>query len=84
MATETTPSYKQLAPEETKVTYGSGRKISDGNYGSYDFHCSMSTVCQPGETPVDAVKRCIEFTEYVISNKVAQAGKKDPAKKLPY
>lgn len=56
-----------------RVVYGAGRKVSDGNYGSYDFHCSLSTDVKPGETVGQTVNRSVAFVEKVLSTKVAQA-----------
>ena len=55
-----------------RINFGVGRKISDGNYGSYDFHCSMSTDVKPNETPKEAVMRCMQFAEGVINYKIRQ------------
>lgn len=56
-----------------RISYSAGRKVSDGNYGSYDFHCSMSTDVKPGESQGDAVKRAIGFVEKVVEFKCTQA-----------
>lgn len=64
------------APEGTKVTFGAGRKVSDGNYGSYDFHCSISMESDGTQTPEQLVKRGIAFTEAVLGAKVKSAASK--------
>lgn len=74
---ETTPEVADtLGTVGDKVTYGAGRKLTDGNYGSYDFHCSMSTEIRPGEAAKDAVKRSIAFVEMVIEHKAQSMTKK--------
>lgn len=75
-APEIAPGDEIMEAPGTRVTLGAGRKISDGNYGSYDFHCSMTTDVKVGESPIDAAKRCIAFNERVIATKVASAAKK--------
>lgn len=80
MADEIKPGDEVATRPGTKVTFGAGRKVSDSNYGSYDFHCSMSTEVEVGETPIDAIKRCADFAERVITSRIASANKK----KLPY
>lgn len=60
-------------PAGTKVTYGAGRKISDNNYGSLDFHCSISLESNGSQTPRELVQQGIAFTEAVIGSKVKQA-----------
>lgn len=70
------PGDEPVLTAGTKVTYGAGRKVSDGNYGSYDFHCSISVDVKPGETPIDTIKEGIAFVERVIGNKVGQVGSK--------
>lgn len=59
-----------------RVVYGAGRKISDGNYGSYDFHCSLSTDVKPGETTGQTVNRAIGFVEKVLTHQVSKGTKK--------
>lgn len=66
--------------QRTRVNYGTSRKISDGNYGSYDFHCSISVDVKEGEEVKDVVGKCIQFTEAVVKSKVEQGQKG----KLPY
>lgn len=55
-----------------RVVYGASRKVSDGKYGSYDFHCSLSTDVKPAEKTGDAVNRAIQFVEKVITHKIGQ------------
>lgn len=71
---------KNPAPAGTKITFGAGRKVSDGNYGSYDFHCSISLEANGTETPEEIVKKGIAFTEAVLGAKVKSA----TAKRLAY
>jgi len=68
---------EEIKIEGDRISFSAGRKISDGNYGSYDFHCSMSTDVKPEEKTGDAVNRAIRFVEKVINFKVeqGQAGK---------
>lgn len=63
-----------LSVTADRVSYGAGRKVSDGNYGSYDFHCSVSTDVKGGEQPLDAVKRAVKYVETVLASKIKQAG----------
>lgn len=63
------PGDEPVESAGTKVTYGAGRKVSDNNYGSYDFHCSISMDVKPGESPIETVKKGIAFVERVIGNK---------------
>ena len=66
---------------ETKVTvtYGSSRKVSDGNYGSYEFHASIS-VETSADKAKDTLAKSIAFVEGTIKSKVEQGTKG----KLPY
>ena len=72
-----TEQNKKFEPTENglnadRVVYGGSRKVSDGNYGSYDFHCSLSSDVRPGETVGEAVKRSIVFVEKVLEFKIQQ------------
>lgn len=74
--TESAPTGETLEIKGDRVVYGAGRKISDGNYGSYDFHCSLSTDVKPGETTGQTVNRAIAFVEKVITHQVQKGTKK--------
>lgn len=67
---------KTLEVSADRVVYGASRKISDGHYGSYDFHCSFSTDVKPEEKPGDTVNRSIKFVETVLNHKVTQQQQK--------
>lgn len=56
-----------------KVSFSSGRKISDGNYGSFDVHCSVSTEVRVGEGLEEAMDRAIVFVEKTLAKKVREA-----------
>jgi len=56
-----------------RVVYGASRKVSDGNYGSYDFHCSLSTDVKPGETAGQTINRSIAFVEKVLGHQLKKA-----------
>lgn len=71
---------KTPLPAGSKVTYGAGRKVSDGNYGSFDFHCSISLESDGTQTPEELVKRGIAFAETVLGAKTRAAA----SKKLNY
>ena len=75
--TDQTKDKKHFEPSEhglnsDRVVYGASRKVSDGNYGSYDFHCSLSTDVRPGESHTEAIKRAVGFVEKVVGFKVQQ------------
>jgi hypothetical protein len=56
-----------------RINYSAGRKMRDGNYGSFEFHCSMSTDIMAGETVKEATKRAVEYVEKVLVFKCKQA-----------
>ncbi len=56
-----------------KINYGAGRKVSDDNYGSYDFHCSMPMDVTDKTTALIALKACAGFVEEVLEKQVHKA-----------
>lgn len=58
--------------QQDRISYSAGRKISDGDYGSYDFHVSMSTDVQEGESLKDATQRAVKQVEKLLSFKIRQ------------
>lgn len=47
-----------------------GRKISDNNYGSYEASVWMETEVRSGESVEDALTRCEETLEPVLSQRL--------------
>lgn len=53
-----------------KISVGLGRKLSDGNYGSYDIHVDYQTTVGEGESPEDAYKRATRFVKSKIKREI--------------
>jgi hypothetical protein len=58
------------------LSYSAGRKVSDDNYGSFDFHVSVSGEVGEDEKPVEVLKEFIDFSSDVLRIKVKQARQK--------
>lgn len=69
-------SSSTLEIKTDRVVYGASRKVTDGNYGSYDFHCSLSTDVKPEEQVTDTVNRAVRFVETVLTHKINQTNQK--------
>lgn len=70
---EAEETQEQLSIKNDRITYGCSRKVSDGDYGSYDYHCSYSTDVKPGESVNDAAKRAIKIADTIVAKKIKKA-----------
>ena len=68
-----------MSGDKATITYGASRKISDNNYGSYEFHASISVESTP-EKAKETLAKAIAFVEGTIKSKVDQGNQG----KLPY
>lgn len=63
-------SMKEKIGFADRVSYGYGRKVSDGNYGSHDVHVSYSSDVRSKETVEEALDRVQKVVERRVVRKM--------------
>ena len=67
-----------MSEKSDRVVLGLGRKLSDGNYGSWDFHFSYSSDVEKDETLDQAVERVSDMVMKNLKNQMKKVkAKKD-------
>lgn len=63
--------------EPDRITVSVGRKVTDGNYGSYNAHCTLATSVQHDESLTATTKRALNFCRKVVKHEISSAVKAD-------